>query len=210
LWKRGATLAQTKVDNKKTEQDDKETDDTTQRMEEERKKVLEHILDKEVQEISILNLHTTTVQRNDSCKDCNINNVAATAVQAQLEERSDEFESEWREKTTDKEKNWNQKREAIEREHREAIAEEAVLQASLVVHKTDKAKQEFTKIKKEIATATCNLQEIRSRSENLTKQMNEVKMLKKEMSEEAKTLVEGLKIVARSKATQLNKVTQRS
>jgi hypothetical protein len=191
LWKRGATLAQTKVDNKKTKQDDEETDDTTQRMEEERKKVLEHILDKEVQEISILNLHTPTVQRNDSCKDCNINNVAATAVQAQLEERSDEFESEWREKTTDKEKNWNQKREAIEREHREAIAEEAVLQASLAVHKTDKAKQEFTKIKKEIATATRNLQEIRSRSKNLTKQMDEVKMLKKEMSEEAKTL-EGL------------------
>jgi hypothetical protein len=62
--------------------------------------------------------------------------LAAQAIQNQLEKKGAEIETVWKKKRMNMEKNWNQKCQAIERQHRETMNEQASIQISLVTHKT--------------------------------------------------------------------------
>jgi chromosome segregation ATPase len=100
------------------------------------------------------------------------------------------------------ETNWNHKRQAIERDSREALKEQGSIQVSLITHETDNARKELQAFKQEMSTARQTLQEIQSQNETLqrntadqTKQMGqlqtivaEIKSLKQEMRDEATKL----------------------
>ena len=126
-------LTQTEAEDKKTGQENEETtneetekaDETSTKRIENQMKKAEQLLDKEVQEIEDINLHTPKVHRYDPYEEYDFETLAEQAIQNRLNERSTEMETEWKEKRTVTENKWNQKRQAIERQARESLEEQA-------------------------------------------------------------------------------------
>jgi hypothetical protein len=208
MWLKGATQM-AEPGSQETEQDRTKNDKADESLEETVKKA-EQRLDTEVREIESILIHTPTVRHHSgSLKEHAFENLAAEAVQEQLNERSADMEAEWEEKEvawkerrTNMERNWNHVRQAIERESRGALEEQGSIQVSLITHETDNARKEFQAFKLEMSTARQTLQEIQSQNETLqrntadqTKQMGqlqtivaEIKRLKQEMRDEATKL----------------------
>jgi hypothetical protein len=207
MWLKGAT--QMEPGSQETEQDRTKNDKADESLEETVKKA-EQRLDTEVREIENILIHTPTVRHHSgSLEEYDFENLAAEAVQQQLNERSADMEAEWEEKEvawkerrTNMERNWNHERQAIERDSREALEEQGSIQVSLMTHETDNTRKEFQAFKLEMSIARQTLQEIQSQNETLqrniadqTKQMGqlqtivaEIKMLKQEMRDEATKL----------------------
>jgi hypothetical protein len=235
MWKNGEILTQRDTDSKTYDQQDEakksEHQDETKSHDAEEKnpsfdeqfnmKETERLLDKEVQEIQDINLHTPNVHRQDSYEEYDFDTLAAQAIHNQLEKKGAEIETVWKKKRTNMEKNWNQKRQAIERQHRETMDEQANTQLNLVTNATTTARQEMAQIKEGLATANQTLQDIRNQNEILqksneqqTRQMGqlqsmttEIKRLKKEMKEETDTL-ERLKTETQAATTKTQQVIQ--
>jgi hypothetical protein len=115
MWSPGATQMEPR--SQETEHDRTKNDENL----EETVKKAEQRLDTEIEEIDIL-IHTPTVRyHSGSFEDYDFENLAAEAVQHQLNERTADMEAEWeekevawKEKRQNMENNWNHKRQAIE------------------------------------------------------------------------------------------------
>ena len=98
------------------ESEDKETDETTLRIEKKRK-IAENSLDKKVEEIAEIHLHTPNVHRtNEPYEVFDFKMHAAIAVQNQLDERGAEMQIEWEEKRNRTDIQWDLKQKAIEQQ----------------------------------------------------------------------------------------------
>ena len=199
------TETDTKIANKEEEEsEDEETDESTLRLEKERK-IAENILDKEVEEIAELHLHTPNVRRTDEPYEVfDFEMHAAIAVQNQLDERGAEMQIKWEEKRNRTDIQWDLKRKAIEQQCKEAIEEQASLQVSIIEHETDNAREECKKM----------LDEIRIQNSQKSKQNGQLQAivadfqkLKKELKEETDNM-ERAKIETRKETARINEAWQ--
>ena len=194
-------------DNKEEEEEEyEETDETTVRIEKERKKA-ENILDKEIEEI---HLHTPNVRRTDSYEIFDFEMHAAIAIQNQMEERGAEMEIEWEAKRNRTDIEWDLKRKAMEQQCKETIEEQASLQVSIIEYETESARKEVQKMQQELSTANQALDEIRTQNLQKSKQNGQLQAivadfqkLKKELKEESDNM-ERAKMETRKETAKIN------
>jgi hypothetical protein len=184
----------------------KATDDNPTQSIEEKVKETEQLFDKAVQEIHDIHLHTPKLQRPESYEDYDFETLAAQATHNYMEEKGADIEIEWEEKRRDSDRNWNQKREAIEQQYQETLDEQASIQASLTTQETDRVRQEYQKIKQEIAATS---DDIRNQNESQTRALGrlktmvaEIKTMKQELRDDTNELTQ-LKISTREETAQI-------
>jgi hypothetical protein len=210
-------------------------EDTNQQIENQMQQA-EKLLDKEVQEIEDMHLHTLKIHRHEAYDEYDFDILAAEAIENQWNERNEEMENEWQAQWNDRneemEREWTKKRETMENEwkhkceamelqYKETLERQTNIQVNLVAHETERAKQEFDAIKTSITTTKHTLDAILRQNASLQKStdnknrqighlqngITEVKNLKKELQQEAEML-RNLKLTTGQEITKLKTMTQ--
>jgi hypothetical protein len=141
--------------------------DASQRIEKERKRA-EGILDQETAACKLLFTPKVQHPKEDPHENYELDNLAAEAVQTQLNERGEENEREWVIQRTNMEEMWERKRKAIERQHGEKAEDDTALHVSQITHQMDEAQQECEKLQWDTDQA------IQKQKANHSKQMEEL------------------------------------
>jgi hypothetical protein len=183
--------------------------DTTKKIEDQFKNA-ERLLDKEVQEIEEIHLHTPKVQRSEIYNTEDMETMAAQAIHNQWQEKRDEMETEW-----------NENRVEAETEYKELIEEQTNIQMSLVTQDVDNIRQNIKEMNKGIETAKRTLDEIQNQNvqlkrntDNRNRQIGllqaaiiETRNLKEELKQETATLND-MKTATREENVKLKQTMQ--
>jgi hypothetical protein len=117
----------------------------------------EKLLDKEVQEVKEIHLHTTKMP-HDSYDESDFESLAAQAIQTQMRIQNDEMTNAWKARQDTMESAWNDQRKAMETHYKAALDEHASNPVSIIAHKTASAQLELVKNTEHATKLLTNIQ----------------------------------------------------